>query len=133
MEQTDSVGRAPSAVVAELWRRVGARDWAGVGVLLAEDVVVEWPVTAERMVGRANFLAVNSEYPEGWEIRVRRVVADGDTVVSEVDVPHAEFGMFHAASFWTVREGVVVRAREYWTSPGAESAPAWRHPYAEPM
>ncbi|AXK31777.1 nuclear transport factor 2 family protein [Streptomyces armeniacus] len=123
----------PLKVVEALWQRIEARDWAGAGELLAEDAVVEWPVTAERIVGRANFLAVNSEYPEGWEIRVRRIVADGVTVVSEVDVPHVEFGMFHAASFWTVRDGVVVRAREFWTSPGAEAAPAWRAPYVEPM
>ncbi|WP_406503289.1 hypothetical protein [Streptomyces sp. NBC_01602] len=29
--------------------------------MVAEDVVVEWPVSAERIVGNKNFVAVNSE------------------------------------------------------------------------
>lgn len=118
-------------VIEALWQRIEARDWPGVGALVAEDVVVEWPITAERIVGRANFVAVNSEYPAGWSIQVQRIVADGETVVSEVHVPHVELGMFHAASFWTVREGLVVRGREFWTTPGSEPTPEWRVPYVE--
>ncbi len=120
-------------VVEELWQRIQARDWAGAGELIAEDAVVEWPVSGERIVGRANFLAVNSEYPEGWSVRVLRVVADGDQVVSEVDVPHADLGEFRAVSFWTVRDGRVVVGREYWTSPGSDPRPQWRARYVEPM
>ena len=33
-------------------------------------------------------MAVNEEYPEGWTIQVLRIVADGDSAVSEVEVPH---------------------------------------------
>lgn len=52
-------------VVTELWSRIDARDWAGAGELIAPDAVVEWPVSRERIVGRENFIAVQSEYPEG--------------------------------------------------------------------
>lgn len=76
--------------------------------------------------------SVHSEYPEGWSIRVLRVVADGDQAVSEVEVPHVDLGLFHAASFWTVRDGRVVAGREYWTSPGADPRPEWRARYVEP-
>ncbi|ONK11651.1 nuclear transport factor 2 family protein [Streptomyces sp. MP131-18] len=118
-------------IVQELWARMQARDWAGVGELLAEDVVVEWPVSGERIVGRDNVVAVNAEYPEGWSIRVLRIVADGAEVVSEVEVPHEAAGLFRAASFWTVADGKVVRGREYWTSPGADPAPEWRAAYVQ--
>lgn len=121
----------PVEVIRALWARIEARDWAGAGALVAEDAVVEWPVSAERISGRANFLAVQSEYPEGWSIRVLGIVADGERVVSEVEVPHVEFGLFRAASFWTVRDGVVVSGREYWTSPGADPSPQWRAPYVQ--
>ena len=87
----------------------------------------------ERIVGRANFLAVNREYPQGWSVQVLRVVADGDQVVSEVDVPHVDLGEFRAVSFWTVRDGRVVAGREYWTSPGADPRPEWRARYVEPI
>ncbi|QKW00816.1 nuclear transport factor 2 family protein [Streptomyces sp. NA02536] len=57
-----------------------ARDGEGLGALLADDLVVEWPVGGERIAGRANFVGVNAEFPEGWSVRVLRIVADGETV-----------------------------------------------------
>ncbi|EST36497.1 hypothetical protein N566_16225 [Streptomycetaceae bacterium MP113-05] len=123
----------PAKTVETLWKRIQARDWAGVSELLAADIVVEWPVSSERLVGRESFLRVNSEYPEGWSIRVLRIVADGDQVVSEVEVPHEEMGVFRAASFWTVRGGLITAGREYWTEPGSDPSPAWRHRYVQPL
>ncbi len=116
----------PSEVVRALWNRIQARDWTGVADLVAENAVVEWPVSSERIAGRANYVAVNREYPEGWSINVLRIVAEGDQVVSEVEVPHADLGAFRVVSFWTVDGGLIVRGTEYWTSPGADSIPAWR-------
>ncbi|WBC14981.1 nuclear transport factor 2 family protein [Micromonospora sp. WMMA1998] len=116
----------PTEVVQELWDRMQARNWVGLGELLADDLVVEWPVSAERIVGRDNYVRVNAEYPEGWSIRVLRIVADGGSVVSEVEVPHDAVGLHRVASFWTVRDGRVIDGREYWTCPGSDPAPAWR-------
>ncbi|MEU2022101.1 nuclear transport factor 2 family protein [Streptomyces sp. NPDC016469] len=123
----------PSEVIETLWGRIQERDWAGVAELVAEDAVVEWPVSLERITGRDNFVAVNREYPEGWSIHVLKVVAQGDEVVSEVEVPHDGLGVFRAASFWTVRDGQVVRGTEYWTSMGADPRPEWRAGFVEPM
>lgn len=123
----------PSKVIETLWARIQERDWAGVAELVAEDAVVEWPVSLERIVGRDDFVAVNREYPEGWSIRVLKVVAQGDEVVSEVEVPHDGLGLFRAASFWTVRDGQVIRGTEYWTSVGADPRPEWRTGFVEPM
>jgi ketosteroid isomerase-like protein len=134
-----SVGRAiipgmePTEIIRELWDRIEARDWLAMGALLAEDVVVEWPVTAERIVGRDDFVSVQREYPEGWSIRVLRILGDGADVVSEVDVPHETAGEFRAVSFWKVSGGKVIEGREYWTSPGSEQPPGWRAKFAEPL
>ncbi|MFD5766354.1 nuclear transport factor 2 family protein [Streptomyces sp. NPDC127049] len=124
---------ASRVVVEALWERIQARDWDGVAGLVAEDAVVEWPVSGERIVGSANFVAVNREYPEGWTIHVLRIVADGEEVVSEVEVPHEGVGVFRAASFWTVSDGRIVRGREYWTGLGADPRPEWRAPFVEPI
>ncbi|MFD9438127.1 nuclear transport factor 2 family protein [Streptomyces sp. NPDC060006] len=122
-----------SQTAEALWNRVQARDWTGVGELLADDVVVEWPISGERIVGRENYVRVNAEYPEGWTIKVLRILVDGDEVVSEVEVPHETMGVFRVAAFWTVNEGRVVRGREYWTELGSEPAPEWRAAYVERM
>ncbi|MFD7230696.1 nuclear transport factor 2 family protein [Streptomyces sp. NPDC059881] len=121
----------PSEIVRSLWDRMQERDWAGVGELLAEDVVVEWPVSGERIVGRDNYVSINAEYPEGWSIRVLRVVADGGTVVSEVEVPHEAMGVHRVASFWTIREEKIVEGREYWSELGSDPSPQWRAAYVQ--
>lgn len=121
----------PTEIVRGLWDRMQARDWTGVGDLLAEDVVVEWPVSGERIVGRRNYVAINAEYPEGWSIRVLRVIASGEEVVSEVEVPHETMGVHRVASFWTVRDGKITHGREYWSELGSDPSPEWRAAYVQ--
>lgn len=116
----------PETVVRSLWERIEARDWAGLEELLHEDVVVDWPASRELIVGRDNFVAVQSEYPEGWSIRVLRILSQGAEVVSEVEVPHENVGIFRGVSIWTVSGGKIARAREYWTRLGGDERPAWR-------
>jgi ketosteroid isomerase-like protein len=123
----------PREVVAELWRRMQARDWDGVGELVAEDFVLEWPETRERIRGRTNFVEFNRNYPEGWSIEVLDVVADGQRVSSEVRVPHPQIGMHYAASFFEVENGQLTRGREYWVrvSTTDEEQSDWRAQWVE--
>lgn len=122
-----------ATVIKELWTRTQARDWDGVGEMVAGDAVVEWPVSAERIVGRANYVAINRGYPEPWEIRVLRIISSGDEVVSEVEVAHGTMGVFRAASFWTVRDGKIVDGTEYWTSLGSEQGRPDRAAFVQQM
>ncbi|OKK18399.1 hypothetical protein AMK16_19000 [Streptomyces sp. CB00455] len=124
----------PLNVVAQLWERIEARDWDGVAGLIAEDAVIEWPVSGERIVGRANFIAVNTDDGDADErsVDLLRILADGDLVVTEVEVPE-DHVVYRAVSLWTVRDGEIVGAREYWTSPGQDPAPRWRAGYVEPL
>jgi ketosteroid isomerase-like protein len=125
----------PREVVSELWRRIQARDWDGVGELVADDFVLEWPETRERIRGRTNFVEFNRNYPEGWSIEVLGVVADGPRVSSEVRVPHPQIGLHYAASFFEVEDGRLARGREYWVrvSTTDEEQPDWRAQWVEPM
>ncbi len=122
-----------ATVVRQLWTRAQARDWAGFGELIAEDAVFEYPVSAERIVGRANFVALNREYPEGWQIKILRIVGNGDEAASEVELPHETLGTFRAASFFTVKDGKITSGTDYWTMPGSEPANPDRAAYVEPM
>jgi ketosteroid isomerase-like protein len=118
--------------VRRLWERMEARDWDAVAMLLHPDVVVDWPATGERMRGRDSYLAVQRNYPEGWRIEVLRVVDGGDEVASEVRVEH-EGKRFYAASFFELKDGVVVRAVEHWSDGEPAEPPAWRAPWTEPL
>jgi len=123
----------PSEVVAQLWSRVQARDWVGVGDLLAEDFVLEWPHDLIRLRGRADFVEFNRSYPEGWSIDVLRIVAEGSTVVSEVRVPHPTVGPHYALSFFEVEDGLITSGREYWVAEAYEEPGADRARWFEPM
>lgn len=122
-----------ATVVRELWARQQARDWAGVGELVAADAVIEWPVSAERIVGRDNYVTINREYPEPWEIRVLRIIGSGNEAASEIEVVHGTMGLFRAASMWTVANGTIVRGTEYWVNPGSEQGMEQRAAYVEPI
>lgn len=121
----------PSEVARALWHRFQDHDWTGAAELIAENATIEWPATRERLVGRDNIIAVNREYPEGWSIKVLRVVAEDDQVVAEVEVPHTELGLFRVASFYTVRDSQIIHGTEYWTTVGGEEPPADRARFAE--
>jgi limonene-1,2-epoxide hydrolase len=116
----------PGQVVAEFWSRIQARDWDGVGRLLADDVVIDWPSEQVRIRGRDNVVEFNRTYPEGWSIEVKRIVAEGSTVVSEVRVPHTELGPYYTVGLWEVEDGRIARGREYWLEERYEAPSAER-------
>lgn len=115
-----------------LWERMEARDWDGVAAQLHEDVVVDWPNTAERMRGRDDYLAVQRAYPEGWHIHVLRIVDGGDTVVSEVRVDE-DGKRFYAVSFFELADGMIARGVEYWSDGEPAPAPEWRARWMEAL
>ncbi len=123
----------PAEVVFQLWSRIQARDWIGVGDLLAEGFVLEWPHDLVRIRGSAKFVDFNRSYPEGWSIEVRRIVAEGSTVVSEVRVPHPIVGPYYAISFFEVDDDRITSAREFWVTESYEKPTAERARWLEPM
>jgi hypothetical protein len=114
-----TVGR-PGDVVRALWERFEARDWDGASVLLAPAVVVDWPASRERMVGRDNVIGLNSGYPEPWgHIAVLRVFEAGEQVAAEIRID-AEDAKYFCVGFYEVRDGHVVQATEYWVTEGGQ-------------
>ncbi|QMW65687.1 nuclear transport factor 2 family protein [Mumia sp. ZJ1417] len=116
-------------VVTALETRMQARDWDAVAALVHPEAVIEWPRTGETFLGPA-YVAMNRDYPEGWSITVRDVVGAGDRAATDLEVTQEGVdGVYVAAGFWTVRDGQVVAAREYWSGPDLDEAPEWRAPY----
>lgn len=115
----------------ELWARVAAHDWPGLRALLDDDVVLDYPHTGERFVGADTVVRLNADYPEGWSISLVDVVSEGDRAVCEVEVPMDGVGIFAVASVLTVRDGLVVRIRDYWIQQVGDEPPAYRAHLAE--
>ncbi len=79
------------------------------------------------------FVEFNESYPEGWSIDVRRILAQGSTVASEVHVPHPTVGPHYALSFFEVDRDRITSCREYWVPEAFEKPTADRSRWFEPM
>ncbi len=98
------------------WAAMQANDWPAAASHLAPDCVIDWPCSGERIVGPADFAAVQARYPTTtgrWRFDVHRLVADRDTVVSEVTVTDGEQSA-RVVVFSEIEGEQVAYQVEYW-------------------
>jgi ketosteroid isomerase-like protein len=119
-------------VVREYWRLMATNDFHAVGAVLADDYVMDWPQSNERLRGRERFAAMNTEYPAHgrWQFKVNRVVGTDTEAVSDVDVTDG-VQKGRAITFFTLRDGRIARQVEFWPEPF--EAPANRKHLMEPI
>jgi ketosteroid isomerase-like protein len=121
-----------AALVRDFWARMASNEFATVAPLLAEDFLLEWPQSNERIRGAANFVQVNAAYPAAgpWRFTVNRVVGGGAQAVSDVTVTDGA-QTARAISFFTTSGGRITRIVEFWPEP--YEAPANRRHLIEPI
>jgi limonene-1,2-epoxide hydrolase len=106
-------------VISSFWSAMQANDWTHAASHLAPECAVDWPCSGERIVGRDNFAAIQARYPTNtgrWSFDVHRLVAGGDTVVSEVTVTDSE-QFARLIVFSEVVGDHIARQVEYWPMP----------------
>lgn len=115
----------PVDIVREFWRLMATNDFASVGAVLADDFVLEWPQSNERIRGAARFAQMNAEYPAHgpWRFDIHRIVGSEREAVSEVTVTDG-VQTATALSFFSIERGRITRMVEYWPEP--YDAPAGR-------
>lgn len=121
----------PTEVVQAFWRAMGTNDFAAAARdWLADDFVLDWPQSGERVRGPDAFAALDAAYPAHgpWRFTLERLLADGDRVVTDVRVTDGTVRA-RAITFHTVRGARIARQREYWPDPF--EAPAWRAAWVE--
>jgi ketosteroid isomerase-like protein len=117
-------------VVEQLWVAFDVFDFEAAGELVSDDFICELPQSRERICGRENFVAFNANYPGRWRTRVERIVACGDTVVTDVALWSGD-ETARAVSFFELRDGKIVKETDYWPDPF--EAPASRAQWVEIM
>jgi limonene-1,2-epoxide hydrolase len=103
-------------LIEAFWGAMQDNDWERAAGYLAPECVIDWPCSGERIVGRTNFAGMQARYPTGtgqWSFDVHRIVADGDTVVSEVTVTDGEQSA-RVIAFSDVDGEQVIHQVEYW-------------------
>src|SRR5215207_10816070 len=96
-------------IVENFWLTMATNDFHAAAALLHDDYLLEWPQSGERIRGRANFVAINANYPAHgrWEFTIHSIVAEGDTVVSDVEVTDGVI-VGRVITFSRVREGKIL-------------------------
>ena len=97
---------------------------------LHDNYILDWPQSGERVLGPANFVAINEHYPaQGrWEFTVHALIAEGNQVVSDVTVTDGTI-TGRAITFSTIQDGTILRQTEFWPDPF--EPPGWRALWAE--
>ena len=93
----------------------------------AEDAVMEYPQSGERIVGGANRRALYAAMPALPTLKPRRLIATGDMVVAELDYHSSQD--YLAVFMFRLRDGKIIYQIAYWTEPFP--APEWRSQWVE--
>jgi ketosteroid isomerase-like protein len=117
-------------IVERFWATMQTNDFKAAGELLHDDYALEWPQSGERIRGRANFVAINENYPAHgrWEFTIQRIIAEGNEVVSDVDVTDGVMTA-RVITFSTIQEGKILHQTEFWPDPFEPAE--WRAQWVE--
>jgi ketosteroid isomerase-like protein len=125
------------------------RDHDGMGEVVAEDFIQEWPQSGERIRGFANVRAVLANYPGLPDVEVQRVrgsedrwlltpsftllrvTGTGDQYTTESLVRYPNGETWHSVSVFEFRDGKISRETSYFAAPFPPAT--WRAPWVEAM
>jgi ketosteroid isomerase-like protein len=137
-------------VVDRYVRAIEAKDFDAQAALIADDFVDEMPQSGERTRGKANYLAILTNYPGGVgtvDPATRRVVGSEDRWVmtpafsvlriegSGNVYTDAGSARYPDGQTWTIiaivelRDGKIAKSTTWYAAPF--DAPAWRAPFVE--
>jgi ketosteroid isomerase-like protein len=99
--------------------------------LFHEDAVMEWPQSAERIVGGDNRPGVYKSFPGLPTITPRRLLVSGDLVTAEANLDYGDGAGYQAVFIFELRDGKIAKETAYWAQPF--EAPDWRAQWVERM
>ena len=121
------------AVIDRLYARVWISEDHDFDVMdesFAEDAVVEYPQSGERIRGRENIRAVEEDYPGLPKVELRRKLVVGDIAVVEAKLDY-QGKPYDEVSIFEFRDGKIVRHTSYFAEPF--EAPERRAQWVEKM
>lgn len=112
------------------WSLMSTNDFGLLAEVLDDAVVVDWPLTGERISGAPDFIRLQQEYPANgpWRFTVLRLFGDETRAVSDVSVTDG-VAEARVISFFEVANDRITAMVEYW--PDEYEPPAGREHLAE--
>lgn len=102
-------------LVERYWEVMNTNDYTAVGALFHDEFTLDWPQSGERIRGRANFAAINANYPlpGPWRFTIQRLLTDEREAATVVSVAAPQFNG-PVVTFFEFRDGLIYRMQEYW-------------------
>lgn len=110
------------AIVKAFWDNMCEQSYHELANLFHKDAVIEWPNTNE-VFNVKDFIMVNAKYPGNWKEKICHMHVCDDKIISETHVDNGTVS-FYAISIFTIKDGLIVQLKEYWSENG--KAPEWR-------
>ena len=108
---------------------VAGKDEVAAGEIFADDAVIEWPQSGERIRGKQQIIALHEAAPFAVSIAIRRTIGCGDLWVTETTIRYDGARPTNAVFIMEFREGKVVRETDYFGEPF--TPPAYRSAWVE--
>lgn len=124
------MGEEGRSVVEGLWQAMNDGDFKVAADFYDDSATQEWPQSGERIVSKANIMAINENYPGMPKATVRRVLGSGDVWISEVSLDYSG-DRYESVSIFEIRNGKIVKETDYFAAPF--EAPQWRAQWVEKM
>lgn len=112
-------------IVLAFWEAMNSNDFTRASEWLSPNFSCFWPQSGELIVGRENFIAINTHYPADgdWRFTIHSMMSDEDRVVTDVSITDG-IQKDRAITFHTVANGLICKQTEFWPDP--MPAPEWR-------
>lgn len=107
------------------------KDEVAAAEIFADDAVIEWPQSGERIRGKRNIVALHQAAPVRIDFDVRRTTGCGDVWVTETTIRYDGARPTKAAFIMEFRAGKVIRETDYFGDPF--DPPAYRSAWVEMM
>jgi hypothetical protein len=110
---------------------VAAQDEAAAAEIFADDAVIEWPQSGERIRGRPDIVALHEASPVAVAFDIRRTIGCGDLWVTETTIRYDGGRPTKAVFIMEFRDGKVVCETDYFGEPF--DPPGYRSSWVELM
>lgn len=96
---------------------VADKDEVAAAEMFADDAVVEWPQSRERIRGKPRIVAVHEASPVTVDFDIRRTIGCADLWVTETTIRYDGAQPTNAVFIMEFRDGKVVRETDYFGEP----------------
>lgn len=116
------------ALINQLLDGIDGGDVSVMESLFADDAVLEWPASGERVVGLANRKAVYANMPTLPKVSNRYIYGTGDLWIAEATLTYGTTP-YNGILVFQMRDGKISKQTGYWAQPS--EPPEWRSAWVE--